>query len=64
MSTTAILLLLAGIVLVAAGLLFVAQGAGLILWPAESFMLNEKKWIYYGGAIAVAGLVLVIVARR
>ena len=62
MSTTA--LLLAGIVLVAAGLLFVAQGAGLILWPAESFMLNEKKWVYYGGAIAVVGLVLVIISRR
>jgi len=64
MNFGATLLLLIGIILLAAGLLFVGQGLGLIRWPASSFMINEMKWIYYGGAIAVAGLVVIIVSRR
>ena len=58
------LLLLIGIIALAAGLLFVGQGLGLIRWPASSFMINETKWVYYGGGIAVAGLVLIILSRR
>jgi hypothetical protein len=58
------LLILIGIVALAAGLLFVAQGAGYIRWPASSFMVKETRWVYYGAAIAVAGLVLIIIARR
>lgn len=53
-----------GIVLLAVGLLFAGQGWGLIRWPASSFMIGDAKWIYYGSAIAAAGLVLVIVSRR
>ena len=64
MNANAMLLLLIGIALLAAGLLFVGQGWGLIRWPARSFMIDETKWIYYGGAIAVVGLVLIILARR
>ena len=56
--------LIVGLALLAAGLLFVGQGWGLIRWPRESFMIDETRWIYYGAAIAVAGLVLVIVSRR
>jgi hypothetical protein len=58
------LLLLIGIIALAAGLLFVGQGLGLIRWPASSFMINETRWVYYGGGIAVAGLVLIILSRR
>lgn len=60
----AMLLLLIGIILLAAGLLFVGQGWGVIRWPVSSFMIGDTKWIYYGGAIAAAGLVLIIVSRR
>jgi len=63
-NASATLLLLMGIILLAAGLLFVGQGLGLIRWPASSFMIDETRWIYYGGGIAVAGLVLVIISRR
>jgi hypothetical protein len=56
--------LLIGILLLAIGLLFLGQGWGLIRWPASSFMIGDAKWIYYGAAIAAAGLVLVIVSRR
>jgi hypothetical protein len=60
----ATLLLLVGILVVAAGLLFVGQGLGLIPWPASSFMINEMRWVYYGGAIAIVGVVLIVIARR
>jgi len=53
-----------GAAALAAGLLFIGQGWGYIRWPARSFMIDDTKWIYYGGAIAVAGLVLIIVSRR
>ena len=57
-------LALIGIIALAAGLLFVGQGTGYIHWPASSFMINEMKWVYYGGGIAVVGLLLIIFARR
>ena len=61
---SAMSLLLIGVILLAGGLLFVGQGWGLIRWPASSFMINATSWIYYGGAIAFVGLVLIIVSRR
>ncbi len=64
MNANAMLLLLIGIALLAAGLLFIGQGWGLIRWPARSFMIDETRWVYYGGGIAVAGLVLIVVSRR
>ena len=64
MSVNQTLLLLIGIVVLAAGILFVGQGLGLIRWPASSFMINEMKWVYYGGGITVVGLVLIIASRH
>jgi hypothetical protein len=58
------LLTLIGIVALIAGLFFMGQGAGWIRWPAESFMVSATQWIYYGGSIAVAGLLLIGLARR
>jgi len=57
------LLLLIGILALAAGLLFVGQGLGYIQWPADSFMINQIKWVRYGAAIAAFGVVLIILAR-
>jgi hypothetical protein len=37
-----------------AGLVFVAQGSGYFPHPAESFMINQTRWVYYGAAIALA----------
>lgn len=64
MNAKTLLLLLVGIASCAIGLLFVGQGWGYIRWPARSFMIDETRWIYYGGAIAVAGLALIIASRR
>jgi hypothetical protein len=54
-------LMLIGIVVLAAGL--VGQGLGYIRWPASSFMISEIKWAYYGGGIAVVGILLIIIAH-
>jgi hypothetical protein len=58
------LLSLIGFIAVLAGLLFVGQGFGYVRWPAESFMIGATRWVYYGGAIAVAGVLLMLLARR
>jgi hypothetical protein len=46
------------------GLLWMGQGAGYIRWPADSFMISQFQWVYYGGAVAAVGLILIVVARR
>ena len=51
--------MLIGIVLLLAGLVFLGQGSGYFPYPASSFMVGQSRWIYYGGAIAVVGLVLI-----
>ena len=53
-----------GILLLLMGLVFMGQGSGYFPYPASSFMISESRWIYYGGAIAAAGLILIFIARR
>ena len=57
-------LTLIGIIALAMGLLWMGQGSGYIPWPASSFMISQTQWIYYGGATALAGLVVIFFARR
>jgi hypothetical protein len=52
-----------GIVLLLAGIVFMGQGSGLFPYPASSFMIKETRWIYYGGAIAILGLLLIVIGR-
>ena len=58
------LLTLLGLIVLAAGLLFMGQGSGYVRWPAESFMISATKWVYYGGGMAIVGILLMIAARR
>jgi len=37
-------------------LFWAGHGADLIRWPAESFIVNARQWIYYGGG--TGGIVL------
>ncbi len=53
-----------GFLLLAMGLFWAGQGADLIQWPGESFMVNARQWIYYGGGTAVIGLILILLAHR
>jgi hypothetical protein len=58
------LLTVIGIILLIAGLVFAGQGSGYFPYPADSFMISQTRWVYYGAAIAVAGLLLFVVACR
>jgi hypothetical protein len=57
-------LLLLGLLALLAGLLWVAQGTGLVHWPASSFMIDQRPWVARGGILAFVGLVLIILSRR
>ena len=57
-----VLLMLIGLTLLAMGLFFVGQGFGYIQWPASSFMINQIKWVYYGGGIAILGILPITLA--
>ena len=56
-------LMIIGVLALAMGILWVGQGLGWILWPKSSFMLNQPKWSWYGTALALGGLVLMVLSR-
>jgi hypothetical protein len=58
------LLTVVGVIVLLMGLLFIGQGSGYFPYPAESFMISQTRWIYYGAAIAVVGLLIIVFARR
>ncbi len=64
MSVAKIGLLILGVLAVLAGLVWLGQGAGLIRYPAESFMIDQSAWIWRGAGVAVAGMIAVVLSRR
>jgi hypothetical protein len=57
-------LLVIGILAVLVGLIWVGQGTGYFPYPAESFMINQTPWVYWGAGLAALGLIAVLVSRR
>ncbi|MGN6412077.1 MAG: hypothetical protein ACTHK9_11655 [Nitrobacter sp.] len=57
-------LVILGIVALLVGLLWIGQGTGYVNWPQSSFMIRQIQWAWYGGALAVVGLLLIWRARR
>ena len=53
-----VMLRTAGIFLVVMGIIWALQGAGLLNWPASSFMLSQQQWVLYGALTAVVGALL------
>lgn len=53
----------AGMFLVALGFIWALQGFGLLHWPADSFMLGERDWALRGGAMVLAGAILIGLPR-
>jgi hypothetical protein len=54
----------AGTLLLVMGTIWALQGAGLLNWPANSFMLSQQQWVLYGAVTAAAGTVLLLIAAR
>ncbi|MGP9812818.1 hypothetical protein ACTZWT_15015 [Rhodopseudomonas sp. NSM] len=59
-----ILFLVIGILAVVMGLVWTGQGAGIIRWPAESFMIDQSPWMWYGASTAFGGLLLILISRK
>jgi len=59
-----IILRIFGILALLMGLLWMGQGAGIIMWPASSFMLAQQEWILRGGLLALVGVGALILAQR
>ena len=57
-------LLIVGVAATLMGLLWIGQGLGYIHWPRSSFMLDQRPWADRGAALAVFGLLTILVARR
>jgi hypothetical protein len=56
-------LVILGSLMLLVGLLWVGQGAGLIHWPASSFMIDQRPWVTRGAIMAVFGLLLILFSR-
>ena len=57
-------LLIVGLLLLALGLLWIGQGAGVVRWPAASFMIDQLQWAGYGALAAAIGLILIWQSQR
>ncbi|MEK1891993.1 MAG: hypothetical protein AAAB20_01625 [Rhizobium sp.] len=49
--------------LILIGLVWMGQGSGYFPYPAESFMIDQTQWIYWGALAAVVGIVVIVVTR-
>jgi formate hydrogenlyase subunit 3/multisubunit Na+/H+ antiporter MnhD subunit len=53
-----------GIVALLMGLLWIGQGTGVIMWPASSFMLDQRIWAMWGVLLAIVGVGCLVFSRR
>ena len=59
-----ILLRIVAIIIILMGLGWAGQGRGYIDWPKESFMVDNRPWVWRGLAFAAVGLVLLFLSLR
>lgn len=57
-------LFLLAILAVIIGVVWIGQGTGVFPYPASSFMIDQMPWVYRGAALAVAGLITIVLVRR
>ncbi|HKT86284.1 MAG TPA: hypothetical protein VJQ77_09390 [Novosphingobium sp.] len=53
-----------GVLAIAMGLLWVGQGTGVVMWPADSFMLANRTWAIRGAILSAVGCIVVWLALR
>ena len=58
-----LLALVLGFAAMLIGLLWIGQGAGLIQWPASSFMIDQRPWITRGAVLTLVGLIVIAASR-
>lgn len=58
-----LLLTIVGALCAAMGSLWFLQGAGIVHWPASSFMLDQRIWMLWGALLALFGVALILVSR-
>lgn len=56
-------LLVTGTLAILVGALWVGQGTGYVNWPQSSFMISRIQWAYYGTALGIIGLLMIVFAR-
>jgi len=59
-----LLLRIVGVLALLVGLLWIGQGTGTVNWPQSSFMIRQIAWAYYGAALVIIGISLILFARR
>lgn len=47
-----------GLALILSGGLWTLQGLGIVMWPANSFMLADRSWAFYGSITVLVGAIL------
>ena len=55
--------LILGILATLVGLIWIGQGTGYFPYPASSFMISQKPWVYYGAGLAIVGLFMIGFSR-
>ncbi|RDJ13906.1 hypothetical protein [Rhizobium grahamii] len=50
--------------LILVGLVWMGQGSGYFPYPAESFMINQTPWVYWGALAATVGIIVIAAMRN
>lgn len=64
MAAIKLILQILGLLCLFVGILWVGQGTGVIRWPADSFMIDQRGWTVVGAGIAAIGGALILLGRR
>ena len=64
MKVVKLAVMIIGCIVALVGLIWAGQGAGIIQYPAGSFMISQTPWIYRGLGVAAVGLALIYGSRK
>ena len=59
-----ITLIAAGALMVMLGVLWIGQGTRYFPYPSNSFMVGDTSWAYYGAALAIVGVLVIVFSPR
>ena len=46
------------------GVLWIGQGTRYFPYPSNSFMVGDTSWAYYGAALAIVGILVIVFSPR